>query len=693
MMTLWNNPKEGDNDTLVISNSNSLEGLDLKLKTQPFRHISALNWLDKVRKYTYGSSLSLEGSSLNLPSNVKEEGSRGIVFEASIMPNAIKIIHSRDSSNESPTPKKLKFKNSHKNSSFTSQRVSCASIRFEKENEQPNLVSNNKPGHLKSDTVIWYSNEESQKYQLEKVLKACIGQNLDSSLMDSSSFLYRTDNSNQGNFTDRGPRSELWISPDAEHMIKSLQEALKRQNMLEKKVSELEKQREEFLQEQHSLRTQIQKSEAQKSLLLDKVSSLQKELGSKHNLAVKCNTLERQLRDAEHAIKKIDSNLKSSENRRITLTRQLEEKILESEDKTRRMKERLCGSPGGFNRTEREFNFISDHSNSELFQDVNNTLSMILEKFKYPEYLVGLSLKEDKSLKEVKLRFSKYPQLGNFIFGFINTLAKIISLKATWEKYIKATVIVENPNNHNKKRHSLGKKRVSLPKDKKLSKWTHEKKNQSINDPSNVDDSGNISTYEKVKNEFTYSKSTLRKNIYESLPKKLMNERKGSTPANHSVLTDNFMKIEDSVTSKYTTNPLAEYDSQSSWMGVYLKSDVDHHYHTSRNGGLQLQNSTFKYFSKGNAPKNAKLPMSKSLKNIHEKSVSKKLILNGSGQAARPHNYFNATNPSLNFHPQPNTKPVLIRANKGINAKNNLVVRQAFKGKFFWILAGHYFVY
>jgi len=103
-----------------------------------------------------------------------------------------------------------------------------------------------------------------------------------------------------------------------------------------------------------------------------------------------------------------------------------------------------------------------------------------------------------------------------------------------------------------------------LPKDKKLSKWTQEKKNQSINDPSNVDDSGSISTYEKVKNEFTYSKSTLRKNIYESLPKKLMNERKGSTPANHSVLTDNFMKIEDSVTSKYTTNPLAEYDSQSS---------------------------------------------------------------------------------------------------------------------------------
>lgn len=207
--------------------------------------------------------------------------------------------------------------------------------------------------------------------------------------------------------------------------------------------------------------------------------------------------------------------------------------------------------------------------------------------------------------------------------------------------------------------------------------------NQSTIDPSNVDESGSISTYDKLKNEFTYSKPTLRKNIYESLPKKLMNERKGSTPANHSVLTDNFMKIEDSVTSKYTTNPLVDFDSQSSCVGTQLKSDIEQHYHTSRNLGLQLPNSTFKYSSKTHISKNPKLPMSRSVKNIHEKSVSKKLILNGSGQAVRPPNYFNATNPGLNFHQQPGAKHVLIRPNKGISGKN-LVVRQAFKGMRFY---------
>ena len=142
--------------------------------------------------------------------------------------NAIKINHSRSSS-ESTVPIKHALENPvQKSISYTSQSNYSVCIEKEafKENAQPNNKLKDNPGHTKTDTVICYSTDESQKYQLEQVLKACIDQNQEGRFLESS-FLYKTEQSNLGNYTERGPRNDISISPDTESLIKSLQDSLK----------------------------------------------------------------------------------------------------------------------------------------------------------------------------------------------------------------------------------------------------------------------------------------------------------------------------------------------------------------------------------------------------------------------------------------------------------------------------------
>lgn len=82
-----------------------------------------------------------------MQSNIKSEGERCIPFDASMLTNAIKIMHSRESSQVTEQP--------NFESSTSTVKISCSdSIRFEKENEQPNRRPTENPGHAKSDTVI-----------------------------------------------------------------------------------------------------------------------------------------------------------------------------------------------------------------------------------------------------------------------------------------------------------------------------------------------------------------------------------------------------------------------------------------------------------------------------------------------------------------------------------------------------------
>jgi hypothetical protein len=140
--------------------------------------------------------------------------------------------------------------------------------------------------------------------------------------------------------------------------------------------------------------------------------------------------LEKQLREAEQAIKVYDSNFKTSESKRFTLSKQLEEKIQETTDKARKLREQYGSSPRLGARPDKSL-IISEPSHSDLFHDVNSILSSILGSFKYPESTIGLSLKDDKQLKEICSKLNEYQNLSSYAFGFINILAKIISLKLT----------------------------------------------------------------------------------------------------------------------------------------------------------------------------------------------------------------------------------------------------------------------
>ncbi len=72
----------------------------------------------------------------------------------------------------------------------------------------------------------------------------------------------------------------------------------------------------------------------------------------------------------------MDTNLKSSENKRFSLTQKLEEKIRESSDHSKRLRNQYCGSPTNFKSHEGRMggDMSSQNDQYELFQDVTSIL-------------------------------------------------------------------------------------------------------------------------------------------------------------------------------------------------------------------------------------------------------------------------------------------------------------------------------
>lgn len=138
--------------------------------------------------------------------------------------------------------------------------------------------------------------------------------------------------------------------------------------------------------------------------------------------------LERQLKDADIAIKKL-----TSESRRLTLTKQLEEKVKESDWKSKSRKEPFY-SPTRINKTEREIVQGMSQNAFGLFEIISKSMDKVVGVFKYPECLLKLSVKEGKIIKSVSQKLERYQTHDSI--KFINSLARIISLRLTWEKYI-----------------------------------------------------------------------------------------------------------------------------------------------------------------------------------------------------------------------------------------------------------------
>lgn len=199
---------------------------------------------------------------------------------------------------------------------------------------------------------------------------------MDSSMFESSSFLYKTDQSNKlPSHTDRGQRQEISVSPEMENIVKSLQESLRKQHDMEKFISELEKQKSELIKDQSDTKSLLKKSEQECKHLSEKVKSLQNELSHKKSLTDKCSSLERQLKEAEKTVLEIDSNLKVSESKRYRLTRQFEEQIQNSKENSKQLKAQFCCSPGELN----------TNSQTDIFQESNHIIAKILDNFKYPD--------------------------------------------------------------------------------------------------------------------------------------------------------------------------------------------------------------------------------------------------------------------------------------------------------------------
>lgn len=104
------------------------------------------------------------------------------------------------------------------------------------------------------------------------------------------------------------------------------------------------------------------------------------------------------MKEAEDAILKINSNLKTSENKRLTLSKQLEDKIQESELTARKLREKFS-STLDMSKSNNSQSYETDPQ-SELFHDINLILTEVFEGFKYTDFLTNLSFKEDKKLKD-----------------------------------------------------------------------------------------------------------------------------------------------------------------------------------------------------------------------------------------------------------------------------------------------------
>ena len=337
--------------------------------------------------------------------------------------------------------------------SYTSQSIGSDFIR-QKENEQPNNKNNENQEHIESETVICHSNEESPNHLFDTNWWK---RNLD------SSFSYREE-------FDQSERTNLneISSLELEYIIKSLQESLQMQNKLEENLKFREEKETKLIRKVESLEEKLRISTSQNLLLCESINNLQKEVSTKNKLNQKCVSLEKQLRKAEVAMKKINSNLKSSEHKRLTLQIKLDDNIQESTNTARKLREQYGSAPFDSNSEEKSITLFENEIHNEFFQDINFVLAKILDSFHYNNNLVGLTLKEDKQLKEIWSRLLKYQQQSSYIYGFINKLSKIMSLKLTCEKYITMEIRWEKQLSESNKQLSTGKKKMISPKDKNL---------------------------------------------------------------------------------------------------------------------------------------------------------------------------------------------------------------------------------
>lgn len=179
-----------------------------------------------------------------------------------------------------------------KNKVCNADKLSIVSI--EKENEQPNYPSPDKSGHIKSDTVICYSNDKWHKYLLENILESCISYK-GFSPIESSCNLDGTDRNQNANSDEKSKTKDRY-SPEMD-VINALQESIKYQQKLESTILSLEEQKSSLLIEIDNLKVMLEKSDNQKKLILEQVICLQKEAGKSQDLSIKCLNYEKQLKE------------------------------------------------------------------------------------------------------------------------------------------------------------------------------------------------------------------------------------------------------------------------------------------------------------------------------------------------------------------------------------------------------------
>ena len=318
-------------------------------------------------------------------------------------------------------------------------------------------------------------------------------------------------------------------------------------------------------------------------------------------------------------------------------------------------------------------------SPTKIFYDITKILTAVMDQFGKSKFFQKFS-QDDKTFKDKQAEYK-------YTIDFVNLLAKLISLSKTCEKYISVSKIIGKNANKTEKRQSFNKNKSNTSKEnsminniiderkkpssrknsKKQSNYLNYKKQINSSRNHNLANSSSMKTYfystrsgvdnsthenneissqaERQSHEMKCPKPTLKKTWYDAnlsnllmvsdlsftAMKKLTGERKGSIPNNYSIITDNFVASnEDSLVSKYNT---------------------------ARNDKLKIPASKLKYNGK-NFNSKPKLPLSKSVKNMHDRDA--KHANNESGVISSPHRY---KQPST-------TKNTIINGNKG----NNLLI-------------------
>lgn len=269
-----------------------------------------------------------------------------------------------------------------------------------------------------------------------------------------------------------------------------------------------------------------------------------------------------------------------------------------------------------------------------------------MDHFGKSKYFLKIS-QEEKYFRDKQSEYK-------YTIDFVNSLAKVISLSKTCEKYIPVGKIIGKSNKFENKRQSFTKNRISFSKENSMSNANEDRKKPStrknskkqsnylnykkqINTSRNpvLGNSSSLKTYfyssrsgvgesnqqevyqstqdisscqaERQTHEIRCPKPSIRKNCYDSNQsnflmlndismsglKRPIEDHKSSIANNYSVMTDNF---------------------------VHSDEQLDSNYNSERNDNLQLPLSKFKYANK-NFTKTAKLPISKSVKNMHDKDL------------------------------------------------------------------------